>query len=252
MQERHEWIERSVRSLQRFANDYPFTDTHDVPELLSRLGASLDEPPDYQCGRIISSLLLRTCARVVASMHPAQPKCPCGTLPVPWITRFLDSTEAPDELLNAWMHDYFSAYYSNHPITPTEQAARFIRSSPSERWTTGLLGKLVGVSGRGLGEQFKRTFGISISNYVKYARVDIGFSRLCDSTIKVEPLANDLGFRSKKDLYRCLKSFLNRTPGQLRAETPHEISQLHTLLQAQYRLRPCDKSRLSLAPIGRR
>ena len=63
---------------------------------------------------------------------------------------------------------------------------------------------------------FEHAYGLSVHAYLTWVRVRRAMQLLLQSPLKVEAVAFEVGWRSKKDLYRATRAFLGVTPDAVR------------------------------------
>jgi AraC-like DNA-binding protein len=86
-----------------------------------------------------------------------------------------------------------------------------IHGSYTQRLTLGTLGRTLGRQSAYLGRLFRQEIGITVHEYVTRARMVNGASQVC-SGVKIEAVALDLGYQSKKNFYRQFKRRFGMTP----------------------------------------
>ena len=114
------------------------------------------------------------------------------------------------------MQSWLTQIDRDHPERPAERAAALIRARPDQRWSAGTLSTRVGEPRRQLTLVFGRTFGVSIADYVHLVRIERAV-RLVAETAKIEAVAREVGYRSKKDFYAAMQRWAGVTPARLRA-----------------------------------
>lgn len=111
---------------------------------------------------------------------------------------------------------FFEVFGREHPAGPEQLASWAIRQEPARTWTIAALSRLVGTRPRHLRLAFGRRFGMRVSGYVHLVRAGRALNLLA-VTSKIDAVAYDAGYRSKKDLYRALAQWTGGTPTELRA-----------------------------------
>jgi two-component system, response regulator YesN len=113
-----------------------------------------------------------------------------------------------------------SSVTSDHvpPITSPEvrQMLAVIKARLSERPSGDDLAKIVGDSPKYLGKLFRQQMGMSVRAYVARTIVERAACAICDGE-KVEAVALEAGYRSKKNFYRQFKLRFGTTPARYRA-----------------------------------
>ena len=98
---------------------------------------------------------------------------------------------------------------------PRRAAAALIRADPGKAWTLQQLAISSGAPQGRLSRQFKKVFGVRPAAYVHLVRISQAVA-LFRTSAKVEAIARDVGYRSKKDFYAALKRWVGLTPAELR------------------------------------
>jgi AraC-like DNA-binding protein len=86
-----------------------------------------------------------------------------------------------------------------------------IRQNYSQRLTLATLARLLRRQSAYLGRLFRAEIGITVHEYVTRARMVFGGAHV-RAGVKIEAVALDLGYRSKKNFYRQFKRFFGMTP----------------------------------------
>ncbi len=86
-----------------------------------------------------------------------------------------------------------------------------IRQNYSQRLTLATLARLLRRQSPDLGRLFRDEIGITVHEYVTRARMVFGSAQV-RAGVKIEAVALDLGYRSKKNFYRQFKRFFGMTP----------------------------------------
>jgi transcriptional regulator GlxA family with amidase domain len=117
-----------------------------------------------------------------------------------------------------------------HSPAPAHYAAAVMRTDPLQAWTLNELARRVGLNPARLSAQFERAFGVRPGEYLHLVRVASAVARF-DTSAKVEAIAMDVGYRSKKDLYGALGRWVGASPTELRVLSLAERNWLHRQLR---------------------
>ena len=104
--------------------------------------------------------------------------------------------------------------------TPHEHVARMldeIHRHYNERLTLASLARLLSRQAAYLGRLFQNEIGVTVHEYVTRARMVFGAAQV-RAGVKIEAIAMDLGYRSKKNFYRQFKRRFGMTPDAYRQE----------------------------------
>lgn len=209
---------RTETAIRAIADDLIASETHELPPLLHRTVDRLDGAPDLCHNAIFRLLLVELCGTVVRAIHIREPStsCACHATAVDLLVALTRLDDA-DPRLAFWMWvERFVAHASaQHPPTPAQAAAALMRAQPSRGWTLRDLAHRVGVLQGHVSREFEKTFGLRPSEYVHLVRV-AQVVPLFRTPAKVDVIASDAGYRSKKDFYAALKRWTGLTPTELR------------------------------------
>lgn len=148
-----------------------------------------------------------------------------------WLTieRFLDAAD-PRAAFLEWSDAFVRHVTSAHQEPIAERAAAIVRREPQRRWRWCELSSALGVSAAALRRQFRDRFRLSLNEFVHLLRSAKAIG-MCVPGMKVESIARDLGYRSKKDFYAALARWTSITPANLRRLSDAERVRLQTRLQ---------------------
>jgi AraC-like DNA-binding protein len=218
------------------------------PEWFTRRAEQLPPAPDAAHAALFTMRLLAAAQRLVIGLHegaadgPLEPRdsmarCSCND--AAW-TAGHAFTSPPDRdprlAFTRWLELLLHRFDSEHPRTPAVRAAGLIRADPERSWPMAELAGRVSLGRRELRAQFRREFGLRVCDYVQLARASRALA-LFRTPTKVEAIALEVGYRSKKDLYASLKRWLGATPTELRALTEEERRWLESRLTEKMRWR---------------
>jgi AraC-like DNA-binding protein len=218
-----EWTSSVVARCQRFAGELVVTEPQDARDGVNALASSLGTPPSRAHNLIMAPLLLETAFRISDQLHRGlSSACVCRQISAGTIRSFLNWREYnATQVFARWADEFFEQYERHHPTTPASRVARLIRAEPDRAWTIATLAKAASVSTRGLARAFRREYGSSVRTYIHLCRIDAVLERVSPD-VKIEAIALEVGYRSRKDFYRVLRQLLQTTPALLRRLSPAE------------------------------
>jgi AraC-like DNA-binding protein len=233
---RDAWLASVVTSAQHFAGVLAEADPEDARALADDFAASLAPPPDRLHNLVLGALLLDTALRVSEYLHrliTTDRSCDCAALSRALLGTFLDWRErdATQAFLH-WTEEFFSTYQRHHPPTPASRIARLIRQHPEQQWTLVSLSTAAGVPAGGLARAFRHEYAVGIREYVHLSRVSALLAQ-ASSDVKIEAIALEAGYRSRKDFYRVLRQTLQTTPSLLRRLSPDQRLALQKRLRTR-------------------
>src|ERR1700704_1436814 len=95
-----------------------------------------------------------------------------------------------------------------------------IRHHYNQRLTLATLARTLRRPSTYLGRLFRKEVGMTVHEYVTRARMVFGAAHVC-SGVKIEAVALNLGYRSKKNFYRQFRRFFGMTPEAYRQD--HQV-----------------------------
>jgi AraC-like DNA-binding protein len=210
-----EWFENVVARCQVFIGGRTPTE-FDVVDVASTFVGHL---PDARCPAedlLQRALLLDVADRWGTSVHDelhqrANP-VPCGFDATSTLRPFLKSGRgnAKHRFL-IWARHFRTELHRVHPVSPARLAAAFIREPDGERADAASLAAMLGVSPRQLRRAFLQTFGVPLPDYLRRARLLRALEVMAAQPGKVEPVALEVGYRSKKNFYRVFRQLVGMT-----------------------------------------
>jgi len=194
----------------------------DPSEFTSLLRAGIDQI-EMTCDRVdlpaLKLMLLDVCGTVVQAIHAQQPSTGCSCHATAWdhvraMTR-LDDLDPRIAFLDR-MERVLAHAMAEHPVRPAQQAAALMRADPVKPWTLRDLANDTDTHSVRLRREFEEVFGVRPGAYLHLVRVARAVP-LFRTFAKVEAIAWEVGYRSKKDFYAALKRWIGLTPTELRA-----------------------------------
>jgi AraC-like DNA-binding protein len=126
-------------------------------------------------------------------------------------------TWSAGSIFTGWATAYSRAFSAYHPATLTERAKQCVRTSASSSIDAPELARKLGCSVTVLHRQFARSEGDSIRQCRIRGRTCAAFDLLRTTNWKIEVIAAQVGWKSKKDMYAAFRRLLGMTPRQIRA-----------------------------------
>jgi AraC-like DNA-binding protein len=125
----------------------------------------------------------------------------------------------------AWSEVYDRALAASHP------AARILAecgraADGRELLRPRGLAKALGCGVATLRRRFAHDTGASIREFRSRAKLAAAIDRLRDTDWKIEAISRDVGWRSKKDLYRAMYNLAGMSPKQVRLLSDKELEAL--------------------------
>jgi AraC-like DNA-binding protein len=205
--------------LDTISSDLAGAEVADFAPLLRRSLSRIEVGPDPLHHTTLGLMLVDLCGQIVQAVHARQPSVSCSCYRVAWEhARALSRVDHGNPLgaFQEWLDPFLAHASAAHPSTPADRAASRLRADPGRAWTLGALADAVGADSVRLSRQFKGVFGLRPAEYLHLVRVSRAVAMLQTAT-KVDVLALEIGYRSKKDFYAALKRWTGLTPTELRA-----------------------------------
>jgi AraC-like DNA-binding protein len=230
---RAEWVARLDARIGALLDDLSFTDLPDIAPLLRQFVEEIELPSDRLHGAVFGLAILQAARAGIARTHHRQPvpDCRCHAaagecaeaLACPGVTEDRVS-------VRTWIDRFLSQVAAAHSPVPAHYAAAVIRNDPLRGWTLKELARRVTLNPVRLSAQFERAFAVRPGEYLHLVRVARAVP-LFDTSAKVEAIAMDVGYRSKKDLYGALGRWVGASPTELRVLSSAERNWLHRQLR---------------------
>lgn len=226
-------MRRSVRVLR---GELMATDIRDVRRLLDRFAHTIPLPPGELHRGALAADLLAVCSHIMRTLHDREDARACACAAVGWdrIARLAAWREIDPRLaFREYVDAFLACFESEHAAGVAQRAAWMIQSEPVRAWTLSAVAGELDVRPARLRRDFHRRYGMRLSAYVHLVRTAQTVSLLA-STSKVEAVAREVGFRSKKDLYQVLARWVGATPTELRALSQDERAWLDWQLRIRW------------------
>jgi AraC-like DNA-binding protein len=230
------WLAQTDAAIQRAHDEAMLANAEEIGDILRRAIESIEPPPDQLHAAALKLKAMWLCRALLLMLHRVLTPSSCDCYRSAWrradtLMRWAgDPRHAMRQCIEALLADFDRA----HPPTGASMAARIIRADSGKRWRGTHLTGAASMSPARLRRDFQRVFGFGPSAYVHLVRVTKAVAML-STDIKVDAIAGEVGYRSKKDFYRALKRWVGCTPTELRALSCDERCWLEQQLRAAAR-----------------
>jgi AraC-like DNA-binding protein len=210
------WFEDVIARCQVFIGERTPTE-FDIVDVASTFSCSLPDPRCPAEDLLLRAVLLDVADRWGVSLHEdlhrRANRAPCGFDAASTLREFLKSgrRNAKHGFVE-WARYFRAEFHRIHPVSPARRAAAIVRERAGERSDTASLATSLGVSPRQLRRAFLQTFSVPLPEYLRRARLLRALELMAEQPGKIEPVALDVGYRSKKDFYRVFRQALGMTP----------------------------------------
>ncbi len=219
---RNDWLNATVSKSQILIGALTHADFDHARTAVHDFARRLQTPPDRAHGIVLACLLLNLSARITEQLHrniAGEQPCQCARVTQSTARQLATWTQPqPKQIFDDWATDFFVAY-SRHWSSPEDRAASLIRAAPLKAWTLAEVSNQVGHPERRVARAFAQRYGTTIRTYAHIARMHRLLLGGVGDT-KIDVVAAEAGYRSKKDFYRALAQVLQLTPTELRRLTP--------------------------------
>jgi AraC-like DNA-binding protein len=232
---RTNWLVRTETSVARVREELAVVDLTDWSALLQSFVDAIEIAPDRLHSGLLALMLLDICGQIVQTLHDRLPHGCCTCYALSWfhVRTFTRSDNLDPRLaFRDWMKVFLPHFAREHPETSGARAAALMRADPLKTWTLTDLAGAVDARPARLRQEFQKLFGMTPTAYLQLIRASRAVSLLRTAT-KVEVVAWEVGYRSKKDLYAALKRWVGATPAELRALSDAERRWLERQVRIQ-------------------
>jgi len=236
---RLEWWNAAARELQVAAGAIALAaDGAGLHTAVSQCVAAIPKPETAPERLLLRGVCLEFALRVGLSFHRRfhggqEAACQFDvTSSVAWVLNADPS--GPLQSLETWAGSYATEFSRCHPLSAVDRAATLLMKDHGRRWDDRALAAHVGVTPSHLRRSFRRRYGMSPRDFHMNARTIAALGAI--RTHKVEAVALQVGFRSKKNLYRRVRSLTGVTPAAFRLLSAERATDL--IESATLRLRP--------------
>ena len=240
------WLATARGAIDRLTLEIAGCEIDQISQALAKPLSSIEPPPDIVHRCVLASVLLDAGRAIVETLHAATTTDSCSCRAFCWshTTAFTAwDRHDPRDTFAEWTRAFVNHFEREHPPPPVAKAALLVRSNPSAVWTIERLARRLEVGRARLRADFAAAFDVKLSSYVQLVRATHAL-RLLRTAAKVEAIAWDVGYRSKKDLYAALTRWVGATPTELRTLSEEE----RNWLECELRVR-CVHGRMGLNVI---
>ena len=126
------------------------------------------------------------------------------------------TSRSPSEAFSRWAARFALELQSAHPLACVHSAEHYIKGHFRTRIAAASLARQLRCPPAFLQRTFKESTGLTLREYQAELRLREALRLLEKSTLKIESIAGEVGYRSKKDLYRVVQARLGCTPLEVR------------------------------------
>jgi AraC-like DNA-binding protein len=211
------WLNAVMSDVQRLVGHFVLGDPDDVEPTLLAFAESLPAPRRNVERLILRGLLLDVAWRSATALHDRAHKgaTDCTFEPAATLSHFLQrSAEDPRSTFRRWVESFLAEFRKTHPITAATKVGRLIKHNYQRAWTLSELASRFHVTPHQLRRAFIKEFGLSVHEYQRIIRVLAALNQVPRE--KVDAVALEVGWRSKKNFYRAFEEVTGLTPTAFR------------------------------------
>lgn len=232
---RRGWLDDVIRACQQIAGQSLLADREEARALLQSFADSLRPSSTPIEAVLLRSVLLDTAYRCGNALHERlhrQQRTVCPFNPAEHLMPFWDAGGRSAVMaFRRWIVDFFTELDRTHPSTVAARVAQLLNHDYKTRWSVPALGRRFRVPPTVLSRDFRQEFGLSIHAYQELVRLAMAMGDLRGD--KVEAVALQVGYHSKKDFYRAFKRVTGITVTDFRSLTPDHARQIHERAQLE-------------------
>jgi AraC-like DNA-binding protein len=220
---RREWLEMLVAQCQTFIGHVlTLGDGEDLADTASSWVRALPDPScpveDLALCAVLPKFAVTWSAAVHAQAHRSSKRCQNESVTTYGLDQFGGRVgRSAKQSFEGWAHLFSEEFRRTHPRSVAQCAARIIRTAPPARLDIATLADAVGVTPIHLRRVFQRERGLALPEYLRRVRLLCALDVLVSRGGKIEPIAMEVGYRSKKNFYRVFKQLTGLTPTTFRS-----------------------------------
>lgn len=220
------WLSETVRECQGLLHDSLHWGPNQLPSMAGAFLERLAEPRTPVERLVQRGLLLEVAIQFGHAAHATfhrqyakapQAAEPCGFVPSVTLEGWPgDLAKSPAAAFGRWAGRYAAAFRAAHRLSPAHEAEQYVTQHFRSHIVASELAKRLSCSTVFLRRTFQELTGRSLLEYQSELRLRMALRLLAETDWKVEAIAQDVGYRSKKDLYRMVQTHLHCTPLEYR------------------------------------
>ena len=219
-----QWLLETVDGLQRLAGHLVGSTVWDQESRLIKTVQKLPKPVTVADRMWLRGVLWESATRLGAAAHlrlHQDREAPCGLKSESLVVRsFSETLGDPREAFKRWTRSFFEELRRVHPPSSVELVAGMIRERCDRPLDIANLAAKVHLTPATLRRAFCSAYGRTPKKYHSELRMLRALERI--GSEKVESLAFEMGYRSKKNFYRMFKKLTGLTPSAFRQLPRHD------------------------------
>jgi AraC-like DNA-binding protein len=223
---RSHWLSETVRACQGLLSQSLHVGPNYLPGMAATFIDALAEPVTPVERLVQRGLLLEVAVQFGHAAHTTfhrqhrddQPDADhCGFLPASAVEGWpRDLATSPAEAFRRWSKRYGKTFREAHPLSCAREAGDYLEQHFRLPVSAANIADQLACPPAFLRRTFKQLTGKSLLEYQSELRLRAALRLLTESALKMEAIALEVGYRSKKDLYRVVQAHLSCTPLEYR------------------------------------
>jgi AraC-like DNA-binding protein len=212
------WLEDVVKELQLASGSLSLTDAREACAAAIARTSQL-APPRSQAERLmLQTLLIEFAYTLGTSLHVqfhSRYPLKCTFSPIVQLERFCHTGKHDLRWTFAeWAKAYCEAFERTHNLPAAYRIARLIERDYHRTWSLLTLSRTVELTPAQVSRAFRREYGMSPREYLQALRMLEAAEHV--GNMKIEAVALQVGYKSKKNFYRAFQRFTGVTPAAFR------------------------------------
>ena len=223
---RSHWLSETVRECQALQSQSLYTGPNYLPGMAAAFLGRLAQPITPVERLVQRGLLLEVALQFGHAAHtafhrqhpddePTEDACGFGTAAAleGWPR---DLATSPAEAFRRWSRRFAAMFRDAHPLSCAREAEEYLKQHFRSPVSSSNVAEQLSCPTGFLRRTFKQLTGKSLLEYQSELRLRAALRLLSESDLKMEAIAGEVGYRSKKDLYRVVQTHLACTPLEYR------------------------------------
>jgi AraC-like DNA-binding protein len=226
---RSQWLSHTVRECQSLLSQSLHTGPNHLPSMARAFLERLSQPKTPLEKLVERGLLLEVAVQFGHTAHKTFHRqyreeqataATCGFLASAAVEDWpRDLAQSPAEAFRRWAGRYAAAFRAAHPLACAREAQHYVQQHFRDAIAASDLARHLDSPLAFLRRTFQQLTGKSLLQYQSELRLAAALQLLTDTDWKVESIAQDVGYRSKKDLYRVVQAHRACTPLEYRTRS---------------------------------
>lgn len=225
---RRDWVNHVVAEAQRTAGRSLVIDPEQTEATLLQFIGALPAPANHLERLILRAMLFDVAWKFGSTIHRRTHRrhsAKCRFVPAALMGSLVNAPIGdPEAMFLPWVNAFCAEFSRTHPASVAARVAGLIRRDYQHPWSLDSLADQFHVTVSQLRRAFQREFGVSIHDYQRSRRVIEALSHVSEG--KIDAIALEVGYKSKKDFYRAFQAVTGVTPMAFRRLSDEHASRI--------------------------